>query len=445
MIAETNMIAQDHQAKLEYEIIGCLLTDPEGVLPEVEDLLKADYFYYQAHKKIISKIIDLYRNQKVTDINPVGLLDVFTETNLTMKDCTDMINSVVTTANTRSYCEKLKNIYSWREIQQVAQQVLGERMLQDSDDIQNLINKAQDGLQRISDGQQMHNEVITMTDVLKDVTEEVLENKPLNTLKTGINKLDQFTGGFRDDELIILAGRTSMGKTAISLSMMENMIKQGKHILYFSLEMSRGSMVQRMLSAVGHINSRKWKMTDDQNKLILTDDDIYRLTAAAGELDSYPGEGFWEDQPHTVEDIRAKVRKIKRMHGLDGVIIDYISLITPTYPQHNPNEQLTHAIRTLKMIAKEMKIPVIVLAQINRGVESRQEKRPLVSDLKDSGSIEQEADIALLLYRDAYYNPPERYTPVDEIEIIVGKNRNGAVGTVKANYLKEFTKVTNKG
>lgn len=435
--------SQEYQAQLEYAIIGSLLVDPAETLPEVEDILKPAFFYYQAHQKIVTRILELSKKQRIQDINPAGLLDVFEENGLTMKDAVDMINSVLSTAHIRSYCEKLRNIHTWREVQRVAQKVLAENMVQDEDRIQNLLNQTQDELQKISDNQLLNNQVFTMSDVLQEVAEEAFSNKPQSVLKTGIHKLDRFVGGFRDDELIVVAGRTAMGKTAFSLSILEHMKKQGKNIAYFSLEMSRASMVKRMLSAVGHINSLKWKLTDNEDKLILTEEDIYNLTNAAAILDSYPGEVFWADQPHTVEDIRAKVRKLKRTKGLHGVIIDYISLITPTYPHQNPNEQLTHSIRTLKMIAKELKIPVIVLAQINRGVEQRNDKRPWLSDLKDSGNIEQEADIALLLYRDAYYNPPQVPKEVEEIEIIVAKSRNGAVGTIKAGYIKEYTKVVN--
>lgn len=437
--------AQDFQLQLEYEIIGSFFLDPEKTVPEaVEEAgIKPEYFYYQAHQKIVARILELYQQKQVHAINPAGVLDVAAENGLTLLDLNEMTKSVVTTARVGFYCEKLRNLYTWREVQRVAQKPLTEGVLQDSDKIQNVINQLQDDLQRISDGQQAHNEVVTMTDVLKEVMDDVFDNKPQNVLKTGITKLDRFTGGFRDDELIVLAGRTAMGKTAFSLSIMDNMLKQGKNIVYFSLEMSRGAMVRRMLSAVGHINSLLWKLTDDQDKLMLSEKDIYDLTNAAGVLASYPGKAFWEDRAHTVEDIRAKVRRLKRTEGLDGVIVDYISLITPTYPHQNVNEQLTHSIRTLKMIAKEMKIPVIVLAQINRGVEGRQDKRPLLSDLKDSGNIEQEADMALLLYRDAYYNPPETPAKLEEIEIIVAKNRNGSVGTIKAGYLKEYTKVVN--
>lgn len=433
------------QQRLEEEIIGCILINPQ-VLYEIEDVIKPEFFYYQAHKKVMTKILELYHKQRTQDINAVTLLETFQEAGISMSEVSDITTRVVTTAaeSTRYYAEQLQARFAWRKATAVLQSAAAsDEGVYSHEDVLTRLDSVQGKLQQIADQQAWQGEITTTTDVLKNVTERILKNEPIPTLKTGISRLDRVVGGFQKDELIVLAGRTAMGKTAVSLSFLENFKKQGKKIVYFSLEMSSDAMVTRMLASVGRINMAKFKITDQNERLMLTDDDIYKITKATEVIDSYPGEIFWEDKRTTVEEVKSKIRKLKREQNIDGVIIDYLSLISPTYPQHNPNEQLTHTIRTLKLAAKELNIPIIALAQINRGPEMRADKRPLLSDLKDSGNIEQEADMVIMLYRDAYYNEKPDDAVVEELEFIVAKSRNGVTGTVKAGYIGEFVRVVN--
>ncbi|SDY87941.1 DnaB-like helicase C-terminal domain-containing protein [Thermoactinomyces sp. DSM 45892] len=431
---------QERQSMLEREVIGSILLDPENVMPEIEDSLKADYFYYHKHGKIVSKILELYRDQVVPDL--VALQPTFLECDMEISDAIEMAGGTLSPNHVQQHCMILRNLYTWRQTQSVAKTVLEKGMIENEKQIQHELNLIQNELEKVSDHQ--HQSKVRRTiDVVCSIFDKLGSIDPVNVLKSGIEDLDKLTGGFQNDELVLIAGRTSMGKTAFSLSLLENYKRTGKKIAYFTLEMTSEAMVQRMLSLIGNVDSKVWRETDEHERHKVSDDDLQKLTNAAGVLESYSGAIAWQETAVTVEDIRATVRKLKRTEGLDGVIIDYIGLVNPTYPKHTINEQLTHSIRLLKMMAKELNIPVVVLAQINRGVEGRSEKRPLLSDLKDSGSLEQEADLALLLYRDAYYHPMVQEPPVEKLEIIVAKSRNGRVGKVEAGFIGKYTKIIN--
>lgn len=255
-------------------------------------------------------------------------------------------------------------------------------------------------------------------------------------LETGFRELDKMTAGFQRNDLIIVAARPSVGKTAFALNIAQNVAtKTGENIAIFSLEMGAEQLVMRMLCAEGNINSQRLRTGT------LTDEDWGKLTMAMGSLSN--AGIFIDDTPGIrISEIRSKCRRLKQEHGLGMVVIDYLQLIQGSgRPGENRQQEVSEISRSLKELARELEVPVIALSQLSRGVEQRQDKRPMMSDIRESGSIEQDADIVAFLYRDDYYNKESENK--DIIEIIIAKQRNGPVGTVELAFIKEYNKFVN--
>ena len=258
-------------------------------------------------------------------------------------------------------------------------------------------------------------------------------------LPTGFTRLDGMTSGFQKGDFIIVAARPSMGKTAFVLNMAKNMSLSTEHkkVAFFSLEMSREQLVQRLLCSTALIDSQKLR-----TGRISTQQEWTNLANAAGALMEAPL--FIDDTPGiTVGEMRSKCRRLKAERGLDIIMIDYLQLMQAKGNRNNENRQqeISEISRSLKSLARELNVPVIALSQLSRGVESRNDKRPMLSDLRESGSLEQDADMVTFLYREAYYNKEiqDGDPKQNETEIILSKNRNGPVGTVKMYFAGQFT------
>ena len=267
--------------------------------------------------------------------------------------------------------------------------------------------------------------------------ERVSENRGKTLgIPTGFIDLDRMTSGLNNSDLIILAARPAMGKTAFALNVALNAGKEKKNVLVFSLEMPVQQLYQRLLSIESGISQNKLK------NAYLEDQDWEKLTIATGILSN--SNIFVADLPHTnVLEIRSYARKMKSQNQLDLIIIDYLQLINGTGrggSEFNRQQEISDISRALKGLARELDVPVIALSQLSRAVESRVDKRPMLSDLRESGAIEQDADIVAFLYREEYYIPDTENKGITEL--IIGKHRNGATGTVKLNFLSEFTKFT---
>ncbi len=251
-------------------------------------------------------------------------------------------------------------------------------------------------------------------------------------IPSGFPDLDKMTSGFQRSDLIIVAARPSVGKTAFALNIAQNAgVRHGKKVALFSLEMSETQLAMRMMSADQNIDASHLRTG------FMSGDDWEKLTMAVGSLSG--GDVFLDDSAMlTVGEIRAKCRRLKKTYGLDMIVIDYLQLIQGDGKSENRQQEVSRISRTLKQIAKELEVPVIALSQLSRGVEQRQDKRPMMSDLRESGSIEQDADIVAFLYRDDYYDKETEKKNV--IEIIIAKQRNGPIGTVELVYLKNYNK-----
>lgn len=307
------------------------------------------------------------------------------------------------------------------------------------DDVDGLLNEAEKKILEVSH-QTNAKAFQNIKDVLVDAYDkiELLHNQKgeVTGIPTGFTELDKMTAGFQRNDLIIVAARPSVGKTAFSLNIAQNVAtKTDENVAIFSLEMGADQLVMRMLCAEGNIDAQRLRTGS------LTSDDWAKLTMAMGSLSNA---GIYiDDTPGIkVNEIRAKCRRLKQEQGLGMILIDYLQLIQGSGKSgENRQQEVSEISRTLKGIARELQVPVIALSQLSRGVESRQDKRPMMSDIRESGSIEQDADIVAFLYREDYYDRETENK--NTIEIIIAKQRNGPVGSVELAFVKEFNKFVN--
>lgn len=272
----------------------------------------------------------------------------------------------------------------------------------------------------------------TVVEATLDKITKLYENKAgLTGLPTGFRDLDRMTSGLQPSDLILVAARPSMGKTAFTLNIAQNVgVRQHKTVAFFSLEMSQEQLVQRLLCQIAHIDSQKLR-TGQLN----SDEEWTRLTDACDKL--YESPIYIDDTPGiSVAEMRSKARRLKSEHGLDLIIVDYLQLMQGRNAESRQQE-ISEISRSLKALARELKVPLIALSQLSRSVESRQDKRPMLSDLRESGALEQDADIVSFLYREDYYDKETENQHITEV--ILAKHRNGPVGSVKLYFKNEFT------
>lgn len=441
-VTELRVLPQDVLA--EQAVLGSLFISPDKLIT-IREFIEADDFYKHSHKVIFQAMITLSdRNEAIDaatvrsilanqgDLQNIGGLSYIAE----------LVSSVPTSANADYYAKivaekaMLRNIIS-RLTDSVNLAYNGETTSED------ILAKAEQALIQINEHSNRTG-FRKISDVLK-VNYENLEIRSqqkgdVTGLPTGFRDLDKITTGLHPDQLIILAARPAVGKTAFVLNIAQNVgTKQNKPVAIFSLEMGAESLVDRMLAAEGLVDSHALRTGQ------LTEQDWNNVTIAQGALAEAPI--YIDDTPGIkITEIRARSRKLAQEveGGLGLIVIDYLQLITGTRPE-NRQQEVSEISRQLKILAKELKVPVIALSQLSRGVEQRQDKRPVLSDIRESGSIEQDADIVAFLYRDDYYRrdtDEENNDAVEDntIEVILEKNRAGARGTVKLMFQKEYNK-----
>lgn len=433
-----------HDIAAECSVLGAVLIDPE-VIEHVEGL-QPEVFYHSGHQVIVRRMLEL-----AGEGEPIDLVTLCSR----LKDhgelediggvsyLSRLANAVPTTANIDSYVAAVKNKHVLREIIHTAQAQIAAAAAGES--VQTLLSGMQVSTALLTDQAAPPQDFKPIRDVLVDVIEtteakaEAFKKGVVVTgLKTGFADLDKMLGGLQKSDLIIVAARPSVGKTAFALNVAQNVaVETGETVAVFSLEMSAAQLVTRMVSSEGNLEASRLKMGD------MVDDDWSKMTMAAGVLGD--ADILIDDSPGiTVHDIRAKCRRLKKQRGLGLIVIDYLQLIAGRNSRRgseNRQQEVSEISRTLKHLARELDVPVIALSQLSRGVEQRQDKRPMMSDLRESGSIEQDADIVAFLYRDDYYNQETEKKNI--IEIIIAKQRNGPVGTVELVFLKNYNKFVN--
>ncbi len=431
---------QPYSEEAEKAVLGSILIDPNSI-DKVNERLKPDDFYRQAHKQLFKVLNELHKAHK-----PIDLVTVTSE----LQDrklleetggvpyLTELTDSVLTTSNVDYYVKIIEEKAIRRHVIRTATQIATDGYT--GQNIDEIMISAEERIRNISErsASTSENRNVSLRDILIETFDD-LENLSMGKIEpgiqTGFTDIDRIMGGLHQGELIILAARPSMGKTALALNLALNIALGSKdyprkNVLIFSLEMEKKKLAQRMLSARANVDSQIFRTGKVKNE------DWEKVTTCIGEIEAAPLK--INDSAYTLAQIRADARKMHREMGIDLIIIDYLQLIGVDENFENANSRVGHISRSLKLMARELNVPVIAISQLSRGVEQRQDKRPMLSDLRDSGSIEQDADVVMFLYRDDYYNPDSERPNL--AELIIGKQRNGPVGKVELLFLKNYNK-----
>lgn len=425
-------------ASLEAErsVLGALLLNDE-YLSRVVEIIHADDFYSPQHKIIYQTIIDVVQQFKRIDL--VTLQD-----ELTKRDKLEAIGGMVYLISLQEdipsvglieqHAKIIKEKAVLRELIGSATNIITNCYSQDDKGIEGVLDAAEKTIFQISNkrtGQTFVQLDIWLKKTFQHLSDIKSHSKGITGVPTGYKKLDQMTSGLQNGDLVVLAARPSMGKTALALSIGAHAAAQGFSVGIFSLEMAAEQLTLRLLSAescISHQNIRNATITSDE---------WLELTNVAGRLAER--KIFIDDTAMLdIMELRAKARKLKIEHKLQFLIIDYLQLLHTVKKHENRHQEVSEISRSLKALAKELNVPILALSQLSRAVDGRMDKRPMLSDLRESGAIEQDADLIMFLYRDVVYNPEVENPAL--AELIVGKQRNGPTGTVQMNFVKDLTK-----
>lgn len=432
----------------EEAVLGSILLEQDSIISVMEFLVPDD-FYRVAHQLIFAAMIELNQNSEAID--PITVSEKLRQKNQIDNvggeaGIIELLDKVPTAANVEFYIQIVLEKSTRRKLIKTSTNIV-KNAYQEDETIANVLDTAERDILSVSEGRNKAG-FIPIRDVLHDAYESLEErsknNGEVTGIATGYIGLDRMTSGLHADELIILAARPSVGKTAFVLNIAKNVaVNLNETVAIFSLEMGAESLVERIICSHASINAGHLKTGK------LTDEEYTQYFVATGVLAEAPI--YIDDTPGIrVSEIRAKCRRLKQeRNNLGLVVIDYLQLIEGN-GKESRQQEVSEISRNLKKLAKELKVPVIALSQLSRGVEQRQDKRPIMSDIRESGSIEQDADIVAFLYRDDYYRqePDENgqvpeVEPNSTIEVIIEKNRSGPRGTVELNFMKEFNKFTN--
>ena len=432
----------------EEAVLGSILLEQDSIISVMEFLVPDD-FYRVAHQLIFAAMIELNQNSEAID--PITVSEKLRQKNQIDNvggeaGIIELLDKVPTAANVEFYTQIVLEKSTRRKLIKTSTNIV-KNAYQEDETIANVLDTAERDILSVSEGRNKAG-FIPIRDVLHDAYESLEErsknNGEVTGIATGYIGLDRMTSGLHADELIILAARPSVGKTAFVLNIAKNVaVNLNETVAIFSLEMGAESLVERIICSHASINAGHLKTGK------LTDEEYTQYFVATGVLAEAPI--YIDDTPGIrVSEIRAKCRRLKQeRNNLGLVVIDYLQLIEGN-GKESRQQEVSEISRNLKKLAKELKVPVIALSQLSRGVEQRQDKRPIMSDIRESGSIEQDADIVAFLYRVDYYRqePDENgqvpeVEPNSTIEVIIEKNRSGPRGTVELNFMKEFNKFTN--
>ncbi|MGP1556220.1 replicative DNA helicase [Peptostreptococcus stomatis] len=430
-----------HNLESEQCVIGSIIVEEETLVP-VAEILDREDFYIDAHKVIYDSMIELGNERKPIDmitltnrLKEKGYLDqVGGVTYLT-----SITNMIPTTSNVKVYAEIVKKNSTLRKLIKASNDIISMGY-EASDSLDDILNVAEKKIFDISQDR-MSQDFKPISEVLTSVTamiEEVYsKGSDITGLDTGFIDLNKKLGGFHKSDLILIAARPGMGKTAFALNLVANAaIRSKSSVAVFSLEMSKEQLVQRLLSSQSNV------ALDNINKGKIADDEWKKLTDAMTVLSS--SDIFIDDTPGIkVSEIRSKCRKLKMEKGLDMIMIDYLQLMEADGRADNRQQEVSKISRSLKILAKEMNCPVIALSQLSRNTESGKDHMPKLSDLRDSGAIEQDADIVMFIYRDEYYTKMETKKK-DLAEIIIAKNRHGEISNIELVWIGKIQKFSNK-
>src|SRR5690606_24613032 len=436
-----------HSVEAEQSVLGGLLLENEA-LDRIADILTPGDFYRHDHRLIFEHIAKLINNNKPADIVTVAeSLDNASELSSVggLAYLGELAQNTPTAANIRRYAEIVRERAIMRKLVEVGSSIAESAYTPQGRDAQQLLDEAEAKIFQIAEGGKRSSEgFLDIKVLLPQVADRIDQlfqrdnQSEVTGIPTGYTDLDSMTSGLQPGDLVIVAGRPSMGKTAFSLNIAENVaLDTGLPVAVFSMEMGATQLATRMIGSVGRLDQHRMRTGR------LEDEDWSRLTTALGRLNEAP---VFIDEGAGLSsfDVRARARRLHRQTGKLGlIVIDYLQLMSGAAGRQSENRatEISEISRSLKSLAKELDVPVIALSQLNRGLEQRPDKRPVMSDLRESGAIEQDADLILFIYRDEVYNPdtPDKGTA----EIIVAKQRNGPIGRVRLTFIGEHTRFEN--
>ena len=433
-MAENRMPPQNIEA--EKAVLGAMLIKKDAII-EVQEILRPEDFYREAHKVAYEAMLKLTDSEEAVDI--VTLTEELRKEEQLervggVRFVTDIANTVPTAANISYHAKIVKEKAELRRLIDAAT-AIAAAAYEDTDEVANIMDEAEKRILAVAAGQSNDGFEPMKAILLRtfDRINDLYESKGnITGISTGFKDLDHITSGLQPSDLVLVAARPSMGKTAFTLNMASYI---GLHnlgtVAFFSLEMSKEQLMQRMLCSEGGIDAQRLRTGQ------LEDEEWTRLVETANRLNSAPID---DTAGITVMEMRSKARRLKAEHGLSVIFIDYLQLMQGRASKNSDNRQqeISEISRSLKALARELSVPVIALSQLSRSVESRQVKRPMLSDLRESGSLEQDADIVMFLYREDYYDKDTEAKNITEV--IIAKHRNGPVDTIKLFFQKEFTK-----
>lgn len=432
-----------HSIELEKALLGAMLLDQETI-PRVLEYVDKTCFYSESHQIIFNTIVNLFERNSAVDVNTVS--EELKRQNLLeeiggREELANLTNLVLTTAAVEEWAKLILEKAIKRKLMQAATQIVKETS-EDKLPVDELLDKAESMIFSIKEAR-IRKGFVSIKEMLKDTLkkiEEASQKKKLPTgLETGFYKLDEMTSGIQNGDLIIVAGRPSMGKTAFALNLATNIaVRNQVPVAFFSLEMSKELLIQRLICSESRISLRALRSGQ------LSRDAWQRISSVCGLF--YEIDFFIDDSPRlSVLDIRAKARRLKSEVPLGLVVIDYLQLLEGVRESRSATRQelISEISRSLKAMAKELNIPVICLSQLSRSPERRDPKKPIpqLADLRESGAIEQDADLVILLYRDEFYN--ENSPEKGIARIIIAKQRNGPTGQFKLAFINEYMKFDN--
>jgi len=426
-----------HSLEAERCVLGGVLLEDRTILNIVE-ILKPEDFYKEAHGVIYSAMLDLFERNEPHDLVTIhnylkskGLLEKAGGVSY----LAELTDTLPLGPNIAHYAKIVRDKAILRRLIEKSAEVLN-RCFEEAGDVDEILETAETGIFEVTQTkiQQDFSPISSVINASIKKIEQLYNKKELITgIPTGFIELDKMTAGFQPSDLIIIAGRPSMGKTSLALNIAQHVaVRHGIPVAIFSLEMASEQLALRMLSSEARVDAHKLRTG------FLPDNDWPKLVAAADTLSSAPI--FIDETPAiTVTEMRAKARRLKMEKGLELVLVDYLQLMRSRSNAERREQEISEISRSLKAMAKELQVPVVALSQLNRNVEARPNKRPQMADLRESGAIEQDADLIAFIYRDEVYNRSEDNPNKGIAEIIVAKQRNGPTGTVKLAFVSRYS------
>jgi replicative DNA helicase len=428
-----------HNLEAEMALLGSMVIDTEAIHLALE-VTREDYFYKDSHKKIFNAIVNLYNSNKVVDL--VTLADELKKQKALEEIggagyLATLTNAVPSATNVSHYASIVKEKSMLRSLIKNATQIIHDTYEADSN-VDQVLDRAEQLIFEVSDNR-IETPNVALKEIIKDsigTIDRLYQRKAQVTgIPSGFYDFDVRTAGLQYSDLIVVAGRPSMGKSSFVLGIAEHVgLVEKLPVAFFSLEMSKEQLAQRMICSHARVDAHRVRTG------FLSSTDWPRLTAAAGKLSE--AKIFIDDSPSlSLFELRAKARRLKSQHNVQLIVVDYLQLMRGPINSESRQQEISEISRSFKALARELSVPLIAISQLSRAVESRIDHRPQLSDLRESGAIEQDADLVVLLLREEYYNPTEENKGI--AEVIIAKQRNGPVGSLKLSFIKEYARFEN--